>query len=268
MYNKKWSNLKCIFTLDAQHTLGSVHRGFILGATHVDVSPTIEHLGFTLAEVLITLGIIGVVAAMTIPNLIATHQKKQTVVKLQKAISVLNQAYKLSYDDVGEPSVSEAFNMGASKYFSTYWAPYIKTEIYCDTYAKCRYKSQHPWSLPSGKPSDISVVYGNNRTTFYTADGFLYVIFTAGGPGPTIDKLSADTSVYVDINGAEGPNRYGRDVFVLTRVEKDGGGIQPRGISSSNENINSSCSKTGDGLACAEKIRRAGWKIENDYPWK
>ena len=41
-------------------------------------------VGFTLAEVLITLGIIGVVAAMTIPNLIAKYQKEQTVVKLKK----------------------------------------------------------------------------------------------------------------------------------------------------------------------------------------
>ena len=39
---------------------------------------------FTLAEVLITLGIIGVVAAMTIPNLITAHQKRVTVTKLQK----------------------------------------------------------------------------------------------------------------------------------------------------------------------------------------
>ena len=69
-------------------------------------------VGFTLAEVLITLGIIGVVAAITIPNLITSYQKHVTVTKLQKAISVLNQAYKLSFDEVGEPSVAESFSMG------------------------------------------------------------------------------------------------------------------------------------------------------------
>ena len=53
--------------------------------------------GFTLAEILITLGIIGVVAAMTIPTLITNYQKKASVTKLQKAISILNQAYKLSF---------------------------------------------------------------------------------------------------------------------------------------------------------------------------
>lgn len=53
--------------------------GFTLaeGATHVNSPQTKAKFGFTLAEVLITLGIIGVVAAITIPNLIANHQKKQ-----------------------------------------------------------------------------------------------------------------------------------------------------------------------------------------------
>lgn len=45
---------------------------------------------FTLAEVLITLGIIGVVAAITIPGLITKYQKLATVVKLKKVYSQLN----------------------------------------------------------------------------------------------------------------------------------------------------------------------------------
>ena len=99
------------------------------GAKHIGLPPTKVKFAFTLAEVLITLGIIGIVAAMTIPGLISNYQKKQTVTKLQKAISILNQAYKLSFDDVGEPSAQEAFNMGAEQYFQTYWVPYIKTAL-------------------------------------------------------------------------------------------------------------------------------------------
>ena len=107
--------------------------GFTLaeGATHVNMSPTKVKFGFTLAEVLITLGIIGVVAAMTIPTLIANYQKKQTVVKLQKAISVMNQAYRLAYDDVGEVTPDEARAIGAQGYFNRYWAPYLKTSSFC-----------------------------------------------------------------------------------------------------------------------------------------
>ena len=47
---------------------------------------------FTLAEVLITLGIIGVVAAITIPTVVAKYQKEETVVKLKKTYSVVNHA--------------------------------------------------------------------------------------------------------------------------------------------------------------------------------
>ena len=47
---------------------------------------------FTLAEVLITLGIIGVVAAFTLPNLIANYKKNSTVEQLKVAYSTLNQA--------------------------------------------------------------------------------------------------------------------------------------------------------------------------------
>ena len=46
------------------------------GATHVDLSGNIRRVAFTLAEVLITLAIIGVVAAMTIPTLIANYQER------------------------------------------------------------------------------------------------------------------------------------------------------------------------------------------------
>ena len=51
---------------------------------------------FTLAEVLITLGIIGVVAAMTLPSLIGNYKKKQTVTQLKKSYTVLSQAVKMS----------------------------------------------------------------------------------------------------------------------------------------------------------------------------
>ena len=48
--------------------------------------------GFTLAEVLITLSILGVVAAISIPNIIQQYQKRVTVTKLQKVYSELNKA--------------------------------------------------------------------------------------------------------------------------------------------------------------------------------
>ena len=220
---------------------------------------------FTLAEVLITLGIIGVVAAMTIPNLITEHQKRTTVTKLQRAISVINQAYRLAYDDVGEASAEEAFNMGSEEYFNTYWAPYIKILTYCSSYKVCGYDSNTPFKLLNGKYSTYHFDYTNGRIAFYTMDGFVYIVNTYSGYG-------ISPQVVVDINGSAGPNRVGRDIFTLIRVEDDGGGVQPYGYDfADGDSVNENCSSGSDInpilSTCAERIRRAGWKIEKDYPW-
>ena len=61
----------------------------------------IKKTAFTLAEVLVTLGIIGVVAALTIPSLIQNHREKETVAKLKKAYSVTSQAYLLAKNEFG-----------------------------------------------------------------------------------------------------------------------------------------------------------------------
>lgn len=53
-------------------------------------------LAFTLAEVLIVLGIIGLIADMTIPTLVQKTQEKITVIKLKKTYSTLSAAYKLA----------------------------------------------------------------------------------------------------------------------------------------------------------------------------
>lgn len=59
---------------------------------------------FTLAEVLITLGIIGVVAALTLPTLMANYRKHVVVTKLQKIYSVMNQAINMSNAEYGDVS--------------------------------------------------------------------------------------------------------------------------------------------------------------------
>lgn len=62
------------------------------GAAHVDKITNNSKKAFMLAEVLITLGIIGVVAAMTLPAMIQKQQKKEVIVSLQKMYSTLMQA--------------------------------------------------------------------------------------------------------------------------------------------------------------------------------
>ena len=73
-----------------------------IGATHVAHWDNSRKIAFTLAEVLITLGIIGVVSAMTIPTLIANHRKKVVETKLEKIYSVMNQAINLTNAEYGD----------------------------------------------------------------------------------------------------------------------------------------------------------------------
>lgn len=87
--------------------------------------------GFTLAEVLITLGIIGVVAAMTLPTLIENHQKKEVVSRLQKFYTNINQAIRLSEVDNGScefwiyPEATSGAE-GAKNFYDTYIKKYLK----------------------------------------------------------------------------------------------------------------------------------------------
>lgn len=225
---------------------------------------------FTLAEVLITIGIIGVVAAMTIPNLITKYQKKQTVAKLQKSISVLNQAYKLSLAEEGDPDIDDILNLPIEKYFSIYWAPYLKQGTYCKTYKDCGYSIAFFKKL-DGSYDPFQMTRDANYT-FKTNDGMIYSIQIRGYAGNTYTdgkvSTSGAVSVVIDINGSKGPNTWGKDVFEVTGSYLEGRDLQPLGYGKTAQEIDQNCRKGAWGRYCAEKIRRAGWVIDKSYPWK
>ena len=65
-------------------------------ATNVDTPPTKVKLGFTLAEILITLGVIGVVAAMTIPTLMSAYNRHVVETRLYKIHSTFMQGIRMA----------------------------------------------------------------------------------------------------------------------------------------------------------------------------
>ena len=85
---------------------------------------------FTLAETLITLVIIGVVAALTIPNLIINHQKEETITKLKKTYSTLAQITHKAIADHG-PILSWDIDNNSENFFNTYMAPYLNISKVC-----------------------------------------------------------------------------------------------------------------------------------------
>ena len=226
-----------------------------------------KYFGFTLAEVLITLGIIGIVAAMTLPSLLYTQKKKETVTRLQKAIATLNEAHKLSYNELGEPSFEKTTTIDSKEYFDTYWAPYLKIAQYCQQPRECGYSTYTPFYRASGNASGWYIVEPRLRTTFMTTEGFVYTIFQATWKNDGGGEKQNKSEILVDLNGAKPPNRFGTDVFWLTRSEENDGAIHPYGMGLSDREIDKECSTIGEGLTCAEKIKRAGWKIVPGYPF-
>ena len=145
--------------------------------------------GFTLAEVLITLAIIGVVAAMSIPALIGSTNQQEYKVAFKKAVAVLNQAITMS---IALDSTDAASCPGCSADGTTgglALANYFRNRL----------------NIIADGPAP-----GNS---FYTADGMLYSFFkrstnacSVANTTTTTDYASAPCIVLVDINGIKGPN--------------------------------------------------------------
>mgnify|MGYP004662963923 CR=1 FL=1 len=238
------------------------------------IRPTaLKRAAFTLAEVLITLGIIGVVAALTLPTVIQNYQKQVTVNKLKKAYSVLGQVAQRAIADNGAISVTngEPLNSNTCKsIFHTYWLPYFKgAEVYPegkkpnlnDNTAFYRHLRSGYWD------TNIYTLYAAGRIFFTTPDDMSFYIDIMkwvskyDNDGKLISQTGVYNSfqtVYVDINGLKQPNTIGKDVFIFT-IDFEKGIAKPWGYNSSDSAINS------NDVYYAAKIIKDGWKIT--YPW-
>ena len=222
-----------------------------------------KEIAFTLAEVLITLGIIGIVAAMTIPGLMTNYKKHKIETKLTKAVSTLNQAIKMSEAENGEMETWDK-NLPYDEFINKYLRPYIKVEQICHRQKPCGYKDGPVWTYLNGTTNGTYCSpYSFNRSGFISTDGVFYV-FAYRNTGET-GVLDNDKIIIIDINGPEKPNIMGQDVFFLKRIEAEDS-ILPWGADKGMTAITENCSKNSSGHYCAALIRTNGWKIPNNYP--
>ena len=237
---------------------------------------------FTLAEVLITLGIIGVVAAMTLPALIGNYQKKQTATQLKKFYSVMQQAITRAEVDHG-PVKGWDFRIGGNEH----------TEMFTDKYIKPYIKIIKEY-LPEDFPEDIHYTclkggncdhYGQakeNNPKLVFADGTMIIAadLVDSLPDPDTGTVHQAMNIIIDLNGFKRPNQYGRDVFAFSiQPEKR---FVPAGVGYTsavegstgfdrdwflNGGNGRGCNKTQSGFYCAALIMIDGWEITDDYPW-
>ncbi len=224
--------------------------------------------GFTLAEVLITLGIIGVVAAMTLPTLIQNHNKKVVETRLMKFYSTMNQAIQLAevdygeretwyakYDDLdtdikGRPVTGKSYR---EKWFNKYLAPYMK--IVATNY-------------------DIA---GDENPVFIFADGsgvryrgdtsiadWYYYISNPAKCAKIANSICSFAFLYSPLNANKSSNfLYSGRTFEPYKYGWDGT------VDNLYNNPSLGCNN-GNIVHeyCAALIQFNGWRIPDDYPFK
>ncbi len=231
---------------------------------------------FTLAEVLITLVIIGVIAAITVPLIIVGFQKEATLTRLKKTYSTLAQTTNRAIADNGPVASWEI--IGASNTFKgamdtteRYLTPYLSTLKKCESYNEtdCHFII---YGLHGQEISNTNKAPFNTSYLFYLADGTLIAT--------NVIKASDRNRIIVtiDINGKQPPNRMGRDIFRMEyylgssgAYSKFNGKFVPTYVDYSRADLLSNkadrCNKKQNGDACFSLIMKDNWQIKPDYPW-
>lgn len=171
---------------------------------------------FTLAEVLITLGIIGVVAAMTLPTLINKFQEKQTVTAVKKAYSEFSQAFMMIHNEYPDLSGLIDENKTAkenSEILFQELTKYMKTIKRCDTDKIC---FGNDYKNLVGKNIGNWDDYGN-MVTGILADGSTFWVLSGLDYNSTPPRFA--TQFGIDINGRSKPNQLGVDFFWFQVLE-------------------------------------------------
>lgn len=177
-----------------------------------------KKFGFTLAEVLITLGIIGVISALTLPALLNDTQGAQVGPKLGKAVSMFEQANQALLEENNVDSLSDGGfytsngdNNGVRAYCEEL-SNHLKISLYRGT----------NYSIANDSQVGNAAISNDGRS-WLTKDGILYHINfwgfrPAGNVAPHNRMIGA---VVIDINGNATPNLPGTDAFAFS-LRNDG----------------------------------------------
>lgn len=209
---------------------------------------------FTLAEVLITVGAIAIVAIMTIPMVVNSYQKRVTVTKVRESFTILSDAFSAIEDDCGHLYI--CLNPGGGNAIDTS----------NDAELVDRFKQQ----LPIAQDCTDGVTTGCFANTTYlllNGDNFVNPE-TSGGISSTCrfpnarfvltngmaigfdlyqtNRLMVSAYIYVDINNTQGPNQLGKDTFVYI-YRTDINTFTPL-------TFGNDCTSTGAGYSCSAKV--------------
>ena len=224
-----------------------------------------DRAAFTLAEVLITLGIIGVIAALTLPSLIQKYKNQTYVTGLQKGISILNQAFRKAMADDGVTDFGD-------------------TELYRNLSQISISSPDYPDAAKSNLGKFLNIIKIDNDIDYidylnipgekWGPDSANYYLYLADGQRIRVElhqvynQTQGYARIYLDVNGAKLPNKWGRDWFelYLTRdgvITLDGSSMNgpSYGWETGSQWMNCSTENGSGGFGCAARVVDEGWKM-------
>ncbi len=220
---RRYRNASGGLTARPAHRLPHSHTPTV-GSCSLSAVELSSTLAFTLAEVLITLAIIGVVAALTIPAVVRNYKETQTVVQLRKNYSILSQAYNMAIAENGDPTGWDLKGLGNAEgglNFLDKMRPYLKIIKEC--------KTTKNGCFARGYYKDL-----NGKDASYIDPGYQALIRLADGTGIAFQVWRADCDdsracafITVDLNGDKKPNQYGVDTFIFLAKKAK---LAPQGI--------------------------------------
>ena len=206
-----------------------------------------KRTAFTLAEVLITLGIIGIVASLTLPNIIYNYQKHVVETRLQKFYSTINQAVRLTEQDYGDrENWAQQGNQNEIEFINKYYVPYlnvIKTK-------------KIAWNKPY-------VLYFEDGSALGHSGWGRDWLFFPGDPEKCLKQEKyigrcAFSFYFNPIPGLYRENNFEPFSFAMTNSDDFIRNDSFRGCNNNG----------GSGSYCNKLIQRNGWKIPKDYPYR
>ena len=210
---------------------------------------SLPKVAFTLAEVLITLGIIGVVATITLPSLIQRNVEKQRVAQLKKAYSELSQAYNLAVEEFGSPTEWGMGGMNEEKshyIMANNMRKFLKLSVDCVDMPDTEAKRVCGQFNKIGKLASQNAIQSNtikiNGRAVILSDGTTVTLRVFSGQ--CTFQFGAMKNVcgiiHVDVNGSSYPNQLGEDQFGFYFTKDK---LVPAGIKGSSLTFERACNR-------------------------
>lgn len=239
---------------------------------------------FTLLEVLITVGIIGVVSALTIPNLVKNYQRDAQVLQLRKTVTEIENALDMLITEEGKTSLgatSLSLDGGVDRFISSKFK-IIKT---CEVRNRSCFASEPYVSIDDSDSGSFtcsgnSYILASSAAICANRASLVNIKASVDGADATPAQREVqglNIELFIDVNGPQPPNIGGRDMFHVF-IQPDGR-IQDQavysGCISSSDGVISQCypnsvsvvqvlpTCTGEafGAGCFANILNNNWKV-------